>query len=173
MIPEPGPANDFLSAHLSAVAASYRALTGRELWGKGEGEDRNHGPTRSMRSATEMHRLARELYFAPWVLLSHDLAADPVFNYANLTAQRLFEMDWAAIVRLPSRFSAEPLSREERARLLAAVGARGFIDDYRGVRISATGRRFVIERATVWNVSDDAGRPLGQAAMFRDWTFCD
>jgi len=71
---------------------------------------------------------------------------------------------------MPSRLSAEPLAREERARLLAAVTARGFVDDYAGVRISRTGRRFRIERATVWNLADPAGLRLGQAAAFDRWT---
>ena len=71
--------------------------------------------------------------------------------------------------RLPSRLSAEPVSQMERARLLEQVTARGFIDDYSGVRISRTGRRFLIRRATVWNLIDQTGTYQGQGAMFRDW----
>ncbi|MEA3642760.1 MAG: MEKHLA domain-containing protein [Lamprobacter sp.] len=48
----------------------------------------------------------------------------------------------------------------------AAVAERGFIDDYRGVRVSASGRRFMIEQASVWNLTDAQGRPAGQAATF-------
>ena len=55
--------------------------------------------------------------------------------------------------------------------LLAAVTACGFIDDYSGVRISKTGRRFKIARATVWNLLTEDGRPGGQAAMFNEWEF--
>ena len=47
----------------------------------------------------------------------------------------------------------------------------GFVDDYSGVRISATGRRFFIEKATVWNVRDERGEFAGQAAMFRHWEY--
>jgi len=57
-------------------------------------------------------------------------------------------MSWAELTRTPSRLTAEAPNREERARLLAAVTARGFIDDYSGVRISKSGRRFRIARAT-------------------------
>jgi hypothetical protein len=39
--------------------------------------------------------------------------------------------------------------------------ARGFIDDYAGVRIARTGRRFLIQRATVWNLTDDQGQRCG------------
>jgi hypothetical protein len=72
---------------------------------------------------------------------------------------------------MPSRLTAEAPDRTERARLLAEVAARGFIDDYSGVRISRTGQRFRIERATVWNLSDDEGRRCGQAATFRTWRY--
>ena len=61
--------------------------------------------------------------------------------------------------------------RDERARLLAAVTANGFIDDYAGIRISKTGRRFRIAQATVWNLLDESGTFSGQAAMFSRWEF--
>jgi predicted DNA-binding protein (UPF0251 family) len=54
---------------------------------------------------------------------------------------------------------------------LEAVTQRGFIDDYSGIRISKTGRRFQISRATVWNLISEKGEPCGQAAMFDEWKF--
>jgi len=39
------------------------------------------------------------------------------------------------------------------------AAARFFSEGYRGVRISRTGKRFLIERATVWNVPNEAGQP--------------
>jgi len=53
------------------------------------------------------------------------------------------------------------------------VTRQGFIADYAGVRVSASGRRFRIERATVWNLLDDAGGLHGQAAAFADWKRLD
>ncbi len=153
MRPEPAASNDYLAAHVAMLASSYSAFTGRVLQAGSTPEER-----------------ARALYHAPFVVLSHGTETDPIFNYANLTAQRLFELSWTEMMQLPSRYSAEPVSREERARLLAAVTTKGFIDDYRGVRISKSGRRFMIEQATVWNVSDEAGVPRGQAATFAQWT---
>ncbi len=155
MRPEPSAANDFLADHVARLCASYRRLTGRDL-------------LPDVADASP-EGLAEALYRAPVVVLSHGREADPIFNYANLTGQRLFEMSWAEITRLPSRYSAEPVSREERARLLAAVTAKGFIDDYRGVRVSKSGRRFMIEQATVWNVADESGAAAGQAATFARW----
>src|SRR5580693_4611957 len=78
---------------------------------------------------------AEKVFHAPFVLVSHGTEADPVLNYGNQAALALWEMSWAELTRTPSRLTAEAPNREERARLLAAVTARGFIDDYSGVRI--------------------------------------
>jgi hypothetical protein len=150
---EPGVGNFYLRDHALLLLASYRRLTGRDL----------------LPAALPTLQAARDLYHAPFVVLSHDTAADPVFTYANLTAQRLFEMPWPEIVGMPSRLSAESPLREERQRLLDRVAANGYIDDYRGVRIARTGRRFMIGNSTVWNLIDDRGGKVGQAATFSEW----
>jgi hypothetical protein len=46
----------------------------------------------------------------------------------------------------------------------------GFIDDYRGLRISPTGKRFRIEDATVSSTVDRTGLYCGQAAAFYRWS---
>jgi hypothetical protein len=147
----PDAANGYQAASARLILASHRALTGRALIDVGAAQ------------------AAESLYRAPVIVLAHDTAADPIFFYANLAAQVLFELPWPAFVRLPSRYSAEPVARDERARLLERVGRDGYIDDYAGVRISASGRRFRIRQATVWNLVDDDGRPRGQAAAFSQW----
>jgi hypothetical protein len=115
--------------------------------------------------------LAKNVFEAPFVLVSHGTETDPVLNYGNAAALALWEMSWAELTRTPSRLTAEAPNREERARLLAAVTANGFIDDYSGIRISKTGRRFRIAQATVWNLLDERGVYSGQAAMFSHWEF--
>ncbi|MEI7612916.1 MAG: MEKHLA domain-containing protein, partial [Betaproteobacteria bacterium] len=87
----------------------------------------------------------------------------------NRMALEVFAMDFASFTRLPSRYSAEPVNREERARLLERVTRDGFIDDYSGVRISAKGQRFRIAQAVVWNLLDQEGEIYGQAATFDQW----
>ena len=115
--------------------------------------------------------LMEKIYDAPFVLVSHGTEADPILNYGNRVAQSLWEMSWEELTRTPSRLTAEETNREERARLLAAVTHCGFIDDYSGVRISKTGRRFRIARATVWNLITEDQQPCGRAAMFDRWDF--
>jgi hypothetical protein len=115
--------------------------------------------------------LSRNLFDAPFVLVSHGTEVDPILNYGNAAALALWEMTWGELMRTPSRLTAEAPVREQRARLLAAVTERGFIDDYSGVRISKNGRRFRITRATVWNLVTERDEPCGQAAMFDQWEF--
>ena len=106
---------------------------------------------------------------ADFAVVSHGTQADPIFNYANALALRLFETSWAAFTAMPSRLSAEPLIQSERDRLLARVTQHGWIDNYTGIRISQQGKRFVIRNATVWNLLDESGQPYGQAALIKDW----
>lgn len=111
------------------------------------------------------------LFEAPFVVVSHGTESDPIFNYANRQALDLWEMDWDTFTQLPSRYSAEPISQEERSRLLAQAKAQGYISDYRGVRISSTGKRFWIEDVILWTVLDELDQPCGQAATFSSWKF--
>lgn len=151
---EPNTNNLFIPEHARLLLENYQRLTGRELVPAGE-------PTRR----------AQNLYEAGFVIVSHNAAPDPVFNYANLAAQRLFEMDWDTFVTVPSRLSAGPLHRDERRRLLDAVTRNGYIDNYAGIRVTKSGRQFRVEAATVWNLGDDNGDYAGQAAMFSEWRF--
>ena len=113
------------------------------------------------------------LYHAPFVVVSHGIESDPILNYGNRTALTLWEMPVETFLQTPSRMTAEPLHRDERARLLERTNRDGFVDDYQGIRISSTGRRFRIDRATVWNLLDATGHPVGQAATFSEWRFLD
>jgi len=114
---------------------------------------------------------AERLFTSPFVVASHGLQEDPILNYGNQTALDLWEMDWEQFTQTPSRLTAEPVNREERARMLEQARTHGYIADYQGVRISRTGKRFLVERATVWNLHKPDGTPLGQAAIFSEWTF--
>jgi len=146
---------DFVMAHTACLARSFQHWTGREL----------------LPGVSSGPELAAGLFAAPFVVVSHGLEADPILNYGNQAALTLWEMTWEELTRTPSRLTAEAPNREERARLLAAVTRQGFIDDYTGVRIAKSGRRFRIARATVWNLLTTAGQPYGQAATFDHWKF--
>jgi hypothetical protein len=136
------------------ILDSHRRLVGRTLLAE------------TCADATE---LCDALWHAPRAVVAHDVQADPVFCYGNRMALDLFEMDFAVFTTLPSRYSAEPMAREDRAALLERVTRYGYIDDYAGIRISKSGHRFRIEKATVWNLVDADGVYRGQAATFSDW----
>ena len=153
----PSEDNQYLQHHVALLLVSLHHWTGRHLI----------DPTLPMADR------ACRLFHAPFAVLSHDTAGDPILNYANLTALALFDMSWDELVRTPSRLTAEAIHRDARAALLAAVARHGYIDNYRGVRVSRTGRRFLIERATVWNLFDDNGAAYGQAATLSEWKLLD
>jgi hypothetical protein len=154
VLPEPHADNGYLVDHIGLLRRSLRLWAGRDL------------------SAIDLPPVeaARQIFDAPFVVLSHSPDADPILTYGNRAALDLFELSWSELTRLPSRLTAEAPDRDERARLLARVSANGYIDDYAGVRVSRTGRRFRIEGATVWNLVDSEGRYRGQAATFADWS---
>ena len=154
----PNAANDYLSIHVQMLADSYSRYVGDSLIDQ---------------PVAATPEFAKRIFEAPFVVLSHGIEPDPIFNYANQTAMKLFEMDWATITSLHSRKSAEPVNRAERERLLAAVAKQNYIDDYSGVRISSTGRRFFIPKAVVWNLVDGQGERCGQAATFSEWKYLD
>jgi hypothetical protein len=112
---------------------------------------------------------AHQLFFAPYVIVAHGTEDDPILNYANQMALQLWEMDLATILKTPSRETAEPVHRDERADMLTRTSRDGFIDDYQGIRITASRRRFLIAQAIVWNVTDNEGNNSGQAATFANW----
>jgi len=113
---------------------------------------------------------ARTLFESPLVVVSHGTEVDPVLNYGNRTALDLWEMSWEQLIRTPSRLTAEPVNRAEREWMLEQARVRGFIDTYRGIRVSGTGRRFLVENALIWNVLDAGYQRIGQAATFSHWT---
>lgn len=155
---------------LRLVARSLKHWTGRELLPvlPPAAAAPNPGPAPAAPSPAAF---AESVFHAPFVLVSHGTEPDPVLNYGNQAALTLWEMTWAELTRTPSRLTAQAPNRQERARLLQAVTAHGFIDHYSGIRISKSGRRFRILQATVWNLLDDQGHYAGQAARFFQWEF--
>lgn len=110
---------------------------------------------------------ARELFNLENAVLAHDTQTDPIFRYANLSALALFEYTWEELMELPSRLSAEQEAQSKRDQTMRTVLRDGYISNYNGVRITKSGRRFVIENATIWNLIEDNGSPAGQAATFK------
>ncbi|HSH95926.1 MAG TPA: MEKHLA domain-containing protein [Roseimicrobium sp.] len=148
--------SDAFVDHSECIVRSYKHWTGRDLL-----------PV----TPSDKYALAKALFEAPFVVASHGTETDPVLNYGNRAALTVWEMAWEEFTQTPSRYTAEPPNREERAALLARVTQFGFIDNYAGIRISKTGRRFRIRQAVVWNLITVEGIPCGQAATFSEWEY--
>ncbi len=141
--------------HVEILLRSFRHWTGRNFI----------TPTASPEET------ARLLFLAPFAVLSHGIEEDPIFNYGNAVALELFELSWEEFTCLHSKQSAEQENREQRAQVLARVSRDGYIDDYRGIRISSSGRRFEIQDAMIWNLLDADGAHYGQAARINKWQY--
>ncbi|MCK7579354.1 MAG: MEKHLA domain-containing protein [Chromatiales bacterium] len=151
--PKPSEANSFLAEHVATLRSSFRHWLRRDLVAPRMNDE----------------EAARYVFHAPFVLVSHGTEKDPIFNYGNLTALDLFGVSWEEFTALPSRLSVESVNQAERTRLLEEVSTRGFLENYRGVRVGRHGARFLIESAIVWNLLNPSGACCGQAAMFQRW----
>jgi hypothetical protein len=143
--------------HSQILLNSYRKWTGRDL---------------IPRVGSPLEQ-AQALFEVPFVVVSHGIQADPILNYGNQTALNLWNIEIEALLKTPSRQTAEPVHRDERALLLERTARDGYVDDYQGIRIATDGRRFRINQALVWNLVDQSGNRVGQAATFSDWQFLD
>jgi PAS domain S-box-containing protein len=132
------------------LTGSYRRLLGRPL------------PGVEAATADGPHWLYEKARFG---LLAHDTQPDPVFIYGNRAVQTKFGYDWEELTALPSRLSAEAPERREREEFLQKVARDGFVENYRGMRVTKSGERFWIEGVTVWQLIDENGSRHGQAAM--------
>jgi hypothetical protein len=106
-----------IEEHSKRIIKSYAAITGHNLF------DRNYSE----------EYISYLLYHAPYVVVSHGMQIDSIFNYANKTAQQLWKLDWEQFTLLPSRLSAEPERAEDRQRLLDEATTKGYIDNYEGI----------------------------------------
>ncbi|MCS5690791.1 MEKHLA domain-containing protein [Cyanobium sp. FGCU-6] len=138
------------------ILAGHLRAFGRPLLA-GCGADRDAG------------QATQELFAAPLVVLAHDGAADPRLIYANRAALTLWRRRWREMVGMPSRLTAEPEERLQRAAALGRARVQEALQGYAGIRIDSSGRRFRIENARLWTLRDVQGRPSGQAAAFAQW----
>jgi MEKHLA domain len=152
---QPAWQQEVILQHTQRLLQSYHHWTGQSLF------DLNMAPL----------EVAQLLFEAPFAVVSHGIEADPILNYGNQTALTLWELNWDTFTQTPSRQTAEYVAQEDRQKLLDETEKNGFIDNYSGIRISSTGKRFYIDKLLIWNVLDEERQRCGQAAMFYRWTF--
>lgn len=138
------------------MAHSYRQLLGENL----------------IESDTPEH-LSKALFHAPFVLVSHGTQADPIFNYANQTAQQLWGISWDEFIQTPSASVTQPDEMADRASMLKQAAAQGYIDNYQGTRIAKSDKKFLIKQVRLWNLQNEKGDRCGQAATFPSWQWLE
>jgi hypothetical protein len=149
------PDSNFLETHSQLLIESFYRHTGRNL----------------LLDVSSAELESQRLTSSAFAIISHGTQVPPIFNYANKIALSLFEMNWSEFTSLPSSESAEPVNQTERDRLLSDVKKQGYIDNYQGIRITASGKRFKTGDAIVWNLIDATDSYCGQAAVLYRWTY--
>ncbi len=168
------PANlplEWVTQHTQTILNSYKKWTGQNLLGSELLRLPLRKRNRQNSSTASALEIAKKVFWAPFAVLSSSNAPDPVLTYGNQKTLDLWEMPWEVLTQTPGRKTAEPMYQEERQKFLNTVKKNGFIDDYSGIRISASGKRFKIEKATVWNLVDEKEIYIGQAATFSQWKY--
>lgn len=135
---------------LDMLLASYHRLTGEIL-------------------ASDIHAL----WDSGRVVIAHDTQDPPRFFYGNLAALALFGFKARKLIGLPSYRTALPDVRAERAAMLARLEETDIVTGYGGVRVAADGSRFRISDAVIWNLRDEGGKRVGQAATFCEWVMLE
>ena len=108
---------------------------------------------------------ARRLFDLPQAVLAHDTSPEPLLDWANRAAAAAFDATPDGLLGLPSSRTAPADATPDRRQLFETLARQGFVTGYSGVRASLTGRRFIIDDVTVFELFDTAGRPAGHAAM--------
>ena len=75
-------------------------------------------------------------------------------------------MSLEEVIGKPTTMTAPESEQKERNRLLKQVNSHGFIDNYKGIRVTSDGELFQIEDATIWNVIDKKSIKLDKPLLF-------
>jgi hypothetical protein len=142
-------------ARLPLIAESFARLAGKPLVDPAKGG------------------IEEAMWLAPRVILAQGIEAVPRIFYANRLTLDLYEMTASAFIGMPSHLCAEPIRRAELLRMFSRLDKEDIIEGYNGVRIASSGRRFRVDTAQTWNVTDAQGKRVAQAATYSEWKYLD
>jgi hypothetical protein len=101
------------------------------------------------------------------VVISHGTQEDPIYNYANKAGLQFSGYSEDEFVQLPSRYSAPDGSlRADRSVIVQHVIQHGWAIIPEAIRQNKAGQCFLVQRILFFNVYDDNGNRIGQAATF-------
>ena len=113
--------------------------------------------------------ICQNLFACGFPVLAHGTEQDPELSYANAAALQLWDSHWDELIGMPSRLTAPDSERAERSSALGQAKRLDAVQNYRGIRISRKGRRFMINKARIWTLWNAEELVCGQAACFSDW----
>lgn len=149
----PDVSNGYYQEHVAMLLDNLKRLTGFDLAGTYNISD---------------DELGKRVFEADFYLLSNDASKDAILNYANKKALDLWEMTWEGLTQTPARLTAKLDNRQKRDDAMRRVNENNFIEGYSGVRISKSGKEFLIKDVAIWNLFTKDGKPCGRAAWFKD-----
>ncbi|KNC99940.1 uncharacterized protein SPPG_05313 [Spizellomyces punctatus DAOM BR117] len=124
-------------------------------------------------SKNELLKVADTVYALPFIFLTHTGTPtgghDPIYNFGNEKALSVFGRTPAELLQFPSRLSAGPDERTRREDFMREVAVKGCVKDYDCIRVKKDGSPLKMWDGYVWNVRDESGEIVGQAAMFKKW----
>jgi hypothetical protein len=148
------PLADFYEPFIRKVIASCRRVAGLDL---------------IQQENLQRDCLGKSVFYGKFALLTHRGGADAILNYGNDYVLKLWDTTWAEFITMPSKLTAPEEGRETREEFMETVRHNGFATGYDGIRISRTGRRFVIKDVTVWQLVDGDGLNFGVGAYFSNY----
>ena len=77
-----------------------------------------------------------------WVLISHGIEEDPIYNFVNVAGLKAFVRTWDEFKKLPSRQSVVFQTTDEKLRieLMKKVTTCGFVEGASGIRVRGDGQ---------------------------------
>ncbi|KAL7576746.1 hypothetical protein ACA910_005662 [Epithemia clementina (nom. ined.)] len=101
-----------------------------------------------------------------FAFLSHATQADPIYCLVNVAACRMFQYTEEEMYQLPSRYSAPESVRSQRQAFVQTAQTEGVFLFPESIRQTKHGTLFRIRDIVVWNVQDEQGYRVGQAAIY-------
>lgn len=88
-----------------------------------------------------------------WVLISHGIEDDPIYNFVNIAGLQAFHRTWDEVRKTPSRESVVLQSKDEGLRiiLMEKVTKNGFVEGASGIRVRGDGQFVRLVDAVVRN----------------------
>ncbi|SDT89660.1 MEKHLA domain-containing protein [Desulfobacula phenolica] len=153
--------NKFIKQHTQNLLDSFAATYGRPMF--------------EMSKGLTPEEKAEFVFFAPQAILSHDIRDDGqgirenIYNYANRAALLIFERTYQEQTALASFKSAPSSFQDERNNLLGECLAMGKVI-FDAERVSAKGKKILIQKGLFFNISDTRGIYRGQAVLLKKTT---